>query len=112
MILTDENISYEEGISSTVYSKNSQLRNIRDSNIIEYNLTYHNNKPTFFRKGNKSCIDFIVSNCPTKISNIRTHYDDDDIFQYEDCNYNNIMSDHVMISGVYNNKKIINPQQF
>lgn len=108
--MTDENTNFDEGISSMAYSKYLQLRKIRKSNIIDYNLTYHNNMPTFFCKGNKSCIDFFISNCPIKISNVQTHYDVDEFFQYEDTNYNNIMSDHIMISGVYNNKKIVYSQ--
>ena len=98
-------------MSSSCYSKNAQLRQIQDNNIIEYNLTYHNKLPTFFRKGVKSCIDFVISNCPTKVSNVRTHYDDD-IYQYEDIDYNNMLSDHIMVSGVYNNKKIAKGSQF
>ena len=88
-----------------------KIRRKRLSNI-EYNLTYHNKLPTFFRKGVKSCIDFVISNCPTKVSNVRTHYNDEDIYQYEDINYNNILSDHVMVSGVYNNKNIAKGSQF
>ena len=99
-------------ISSSCFSKNAQLRQIHDNNIIEYNLTYHNKLPTFFRKGVKSCIDFVISNCPTKVSNIRTHYNDEDIYQYEDINYNNILSDHVMVSGVYNNENVAKGSQF
>ena len=72
----------------------------------------YNNQPTFYRKGIKPCIDFIISNCPTKISNVRTHYNGDDIYQYKDTNYHNIMSDHIMTSCSYNNKKIRATQQF
>ena len=47
-----------------------------------------------------------------QVSNVRTHYNDEDIYQYEDINYNNILSDHVMVSGVYNNKNIAKGSQF
>ena len=88
------------------------MKTIRDKNIIDYGLTYHNNKPTFFRKGVISCIDFIISNCPSKISNVRTHDGESIEYGYYDTNYNNIISDHVMISCHYNNKNISLPQQF
>lgn len=57
-------------------------------------------------------MDFILSNCPSKISNVRTHYNDDDYYSYKDSDYNNIMSDHVMVSYHYNDKNIKIPQQF
>ena len=47
IILTDENIDSFENKSSTGYCKNIQLKTIRDNNIIENSLTYHNNKTTF-----------------------------------------------------------------
>lgn len=95
-----------DDVCSSCYSRNVQLRQSHDNNKIEYNLTYHNKLPTFLRKGIKSCTDFVISNCPTKISNVRTHYNGDNEFQYEDINYNNILSDHVMVSGIYDNNKI------
>ena len=79
--------------------------------IIQYNLTYHNKLPNFFRKGKKSCIDFMISNCPTKFLNIRTHYEDN-IFQYDNTNYSNILSNHVMVSGIYNKFFFANFRQF
>ena len=112
IILTDENIdSLDEG-SNTKYLRNIELKTIKESNIIEYSLVYHNKLPTFFRKGVKSCVDFIISNCPSKIHNVRTHYDGNDIFEYKDREYNNIMSDHAMLSCTYNNKNIKKSQQF
>ena len=111
-ILTDENLNILDDFSNTSYLKNNFLKEIRDSNIIDFSLTYHNNKPTFFRKGVSSCIDFIISNCPSKISNVRTHYNDRDEFGYYDVDFNNIMSDHVMLSCHYNDNNISIPQQF
>ena len=73
VILTDENIDSLQDKSSIGFSKNIQLKTLRDNSIIENSLTYHNNKATFCRKGVKSCIDFIISNCPLKIKNVRTH---------------------------------------
>ena len=80
------------------YLKNCELKSVKENNIIEYSLTYHNNLPTFSRKGVKSCVDYVISNCPSKIQNVRTHYADSTIYEYTDNEYNNIMSDHVMIS--------------
>ena len=88
IILTDENLNSLEDNCQTGQFRNFEFKNIRDSNIINFNLTYHNNLPTFFRKGSRSCIDFIISNCPTKLSNIRTHYNDDNNFQYKNIYYN------------------------
>ncbi len=112
VILTDENIDSLQDKSSTGYSKNIQLKTLRDSSIIENSLTYHNNKATFCRKGVKSCIDFIISNCPLKINNVRTHDGETEVFGYKDWEFNNIMSDHFNLSCTYNHKKIDFPQQF
>ena len=111
-LLTDENLNSMEDNSNTGSYRNIELKQIRDNNIINYNLTYHNNLPTFFRKGTKSCIDFIISNCPTKINNTRTHYNDDDHYQYKGINHSNILSHHAMISCRYNSNKIKSFQQF
>ena len=97
MILTDENIDSMQDKSSTGGSKNIQLKTIRDRNIIDNSLTYHNNKATFCRKGVKSCIDYIISNCPTKINNVRTHDGETKVFGYKDLEFNNIMSDHFVL---------------
>ena len=110
--MTDENIDNLQDKNRSGFCKNIQLKNIRDQSIIENSLTYHNNKPTFCRRGVKSCIDFIISNCPIKIANVRTHDGDTEIFGYKDVEYNNIMSDHFLLSCTYNNKKICIPQQF
>ena len=76
IILTDENINSLDDNCNTAYYRNIELKTIRDNNIINCNLIYHNNQPTFIRKAQKSCIDFIISNCPSKINNVRTHYDE------------------------------------
>ena len=110
--MTDENIDCLQDKNKSGFFKNIQLKNIRDNSIIQNSLTYHNNKPTFIRKGVKSCIDYVISNCPTKISNVRTHDGDTKIFGYKDLDFHNIMSDHFLLSCTYNNKKICIPQQF
>ena len=106
IILTDENINSLDDNCNTTYYRNIELKIIRDNNIINYNLIYHNNQPTFIRKAQKSCIDFIISNCPSKINNVRTHYDDNYHYQYKDINYCNILSDHIIISCRYSNNSI------
>ena len=105
IILTDENIDSLQDKSSTGYCKNIQLKTLRDNSIIENSLTYHNNKATFCRKGVKSCIDYIISNCPLKVKNVRTHDGETEIFGYKDWEFNNIMSDHFILSCTYNHKK-------
>ena len=72
MILTDENIDSLQDKSKSGYCNNIHLKNIRDQSIIENSLTYHNNKATFNRRGIKSCIDYIISNCPTKVCVVGT----------------------------------------
>ena len=64
VILTDENIDSLQEKCSTGYSKNIQLKSIREQSMIDNSLTYHNNRASFCRKGVKSCIDYIISNCP------------------------------------------------
>ena len=112
IVLTDENINSIDDNCNSAYYRNIDLKTIRDNNIINYNLIYHNNLPTFIRKAQKSCIDFIISNCPSKINNVRTHYDDNDHHQYKDVNYCNILSDPIMISCRYIDMKIKSNQQF
>ena len=112
IILTVETINSLDDNCNTAYCRNIELKTIRDNNIINYNLIYHNNQPTFIRKAQKLCIDFIISNCPTKINNVRTHYDDNTIYQYKDINYCNVLSDHIMISCRYSNNGIKFKQQF
>merc|ERR1712240_272533 len=112
VILTDENIDSLQDKSSTGYCKNIQLKTLCDNSIIENSLTYHNNKATFCRKWVKSCIDYIISNCPLKIMNVRTHDGETEVFGYKDWEFNNIMSDHFILSCTYNHKKINLPQQF
>ena len=63
---------------------------MRDNFVIDNRMTIHNEKPTFHRKGNVSCIDHIISNCPTKIKNVTTHKD--------------ILSDHNHLTCTYSNK--------
>ena len=112
IVLTDENInSVDDNCNSSSY-RNIELKTIRDNNIINHGLVYHNNLPNFIRKAQKSCIDFIILNCPAKINNVRTHYDDNNHHQYKDINYCNILSDHIMISCRYSNSKIKSIQEF
>lgn len=85
--------------------------------LIQNSLTIHNNKPTFFRKKTKSCIDHIISNCPTNISNVRTHYNNDTINYINTGkniinNSNPVLSDHAILSCNYNNKHITTPQHY
>ena len=62
-----------EDISITSTYRNSELKNLKDEMIIQNSLVSPNKDPTFFRNGSKSWIDHIITNCPTKITNVRTH---------------------------------------
>ena len=66
----------------------------------------------FFRKGVSSCVDFVISNCSYKISNVRTHTNDEDHYSYKDDKFNNVMSDHAMVSCHFNDQSIKIPQQY
>ena len=90
------------------FLKNMDLKCLRDKLLIDNDMIIHNNKPTFFRPGYKSCIDHIISNCPGKISNITTHFDNTNSYSYT----NNNISDHAILTCTYNNKLIKVPQLF
>ena len=73
--------------------------------------------PPFSAKNIKSCIDHLITNCPLNISNVRTY------IQNNNNNYcntnaniinnsNTILSDHAILSCIYNNKDIPIPKQF
>ena len=74
-----------------------------------------------------SCIDHIMTNCPDKMTNVTTHYDNskdydcnNDYYDYEDYDYietkvnrtNITISDHAIISCNYNSKFFKTPQLF
>ena len=75
---------------------------MRDKILIDNGMIIHNDKPTFFRLGNKSCIDHIISNCPGKISNITTHFDNTNSYSYTNDN----ILDHAILTCTYNDKLI------
>ena len=74
---------------------------MKDSLMIESSLI-QSHEPTFFRGSIKSCIDHIYSNIPTKITNIRTHFNPNDGYISTKNNiYNNdtpVLSDHCLLS--------------
>ena len=73
VIIGDDNIDSYYDHNKYNNFRDHQLKDLRDNFIIQRNLTIHNDKPTFYRQGVKSCIDHITSNCPTKIKNVTTH---------------------------------------
>ena len=73
IILTDDNVNSIDDFSMTNYYSNIELKNLRDNLIINNSLITQNTEPTFFRNTIRTCIDHIYSNCPTKITNVRTH---------------------------------------
>ena len=56
---------------------------------------------------NQSCIDHIFSNTPSKISSVTTH-------NHNNTNptHNVIISDHLILTAIYNNKEIVVPQLY
>ena len=105
--MTDDNVNSLEDNPLTNFYKNLQLKHLKDEMMIKNSLIEHNHKPTFFRPGIKSCIDHIISNCPSKISSVTTN------------NHNNtnptqnvIISDHLILTAIYNNKEIVVPQLY
>ena len=93
-------------------------------------MLIQNDKPTFFRPGMTTCIDHIINNCQHKLTNITTynkHYSNttntnfhnstssdysDNNSTESDCETNYIMSDHSIISAIYNDSQIEVPQLF
>ena len=53
VVLTDENIDSFQDKCSSGYSKNIQLKNIREQNMIDNSLTYYNKKSYFLQEGGK-----------------------------------------------------------
>ena len=72
--------------------------------IIKNSLIVHNNKPTLLRQGFNSCIDHIISNCPSKITKLHTH-NGQEIYYGE----NFFISDHCILTALYNDKDIVVP---
>ena len=72
-ILTDDINTLDES-NKTNYTKNIVIKKLFQGIIIENTMTIHNPIPTFFWNNTKlSCIDHIISNTPSKISNITTY---------------------------------------
>ena len=63
---------------------NNEIKEIRHNFMIKNSLISHHNKPTFYRKGQASCLDHIYSNCHTRIKNVTVEKD--------------ILSDHKIIT--------------
>ena len=105
--MTDDNINSLEDNSLTNFYKNLQLKHLKDEMMIKNSLIEHNHKPTFFRPSIKSCIDHIISNCPSKISSVTTH-------NHNNTNptHNVIISDHLTLTAICNNKEIVVPQLY
>merc|ERR1712163_29638 len=71
---------------------NHEIIEIRHHIMIDNSLISHHNQPTFYRKGQASCLDHIYSNCHTRIKNVTIEKD--------------ILSDPKIITCSYNNKKL------
>ena len=136
VIMTDDNINSIDLNSLTNQLNNNDLKTIRDDMLIDNDMIIHNDQPTFFRQNFKTCIDHIISNCPNKVTHITTYnkqhtktndtmtynadssnsnyYSTDDyINDYNDNNDTNmILSDHCILTAIYNDKHIEVPQLF
>lgn len=117
IILADDNINSMEDNSLTNNLRNIELKNLKYDMLIQNSLVSHNKDPTFFRNGFRSCINHIITNCPTKITNVFTHINnnypnDININTNIINNDNSILSDYSLLSCSYNSKDIHIPQQF
>lgn len=92
LIFGDDNIDTLN--NNNIYNnyRLNDLKQLRDSFLINNNLVSHHNKPTFFRRGNVSCLDHLYSNCPSRVKNVTIEKE--------------ILSDHKIMTFNYNNKKL------
>ena len=70
--MTEDNLNSQDTNSISNSFILNDIKTLTDDMLIENNMIIQNDKPTFHRPGITSCIDFIVSYCPSKISHITT----------------------------------------
>jgi len=92
-MIGDDNIDTLNDNNNHYKHKDKDIKDIRDDFKINNNLSTHNHKATSNRANHNSSIDYIYSNCPAKVNNINT--------------YNNIFSDHKIISCQYSNNNLL-----
>ena len=107
--MIDDNIDSLKTGSNSSLTKNIKLCDLKQNLMIENTLTEYNIKPTFFRQGQISSIDHLITNCPLRILKTETHSIDRNNPTY-DGHYN--ISDHGYISAVYSNKKMTHSPQY
>ena len=91
--MMDDNLDSNNNGNHNKFYNIQNLYDIWLKHINKYNITQHNFKLTHFRPNrNPSSLDHIYSNCPLKINNVTTD--------------NNALSDHSIITGIYNDKEI------
>lgn len=91
MMMGDDNIDTLDLDKSNMSALNSSLYSKLSNQLEAYNMVIHNDKPTRNMVNTPlSLIDHIYSNCPKKISNVKTH----------NCNF----SDHSILSFTYTTK--------
>ena len=92
ILFGDDNIDTLNNSNMYNNYRSNDLKQLRDSFLINNNLVSHHNKPTFFRRGNVSCLDHLYSNCSSRIKNVTIEKE--------------ILSDHKIMTFNYNNKKL------
>merc|ERR1712240_317861 len=94
IVMADDNMDFD----NENYNNRYRIKAIKEKTIqflTEHNITIHNKEPTYFvNQTPTSCIDHIYSNCPQKITHIKT--------------INNGLSDHATITATYHTKAPIN----
>ena len=99
VVMMDDNI--DSDINST-HNKIYKIKNLYDlwqSHLIDFNIHQHNNLYTWFHRTQKpSTIDHIFSNCPNKISEVKT--------------IRNSFSDHAMLLTEYMSSDIVYRPKF
>lgn len=99
IVLMDDNIDSNPNSSHNKSYNLKKIYDILQSLINKHDVTQHNNKMTRFATHQPpSCIDHIYSNCPNKISNVKTH--------------SNATSDHSIITAQYTSKHQIYHPKF
>ena len=93
ILIGDDNIDTLSDNNAYRNFNNHKIKEIRHNFMIDNSLISHHNKAPFYRKGQASCLDHIYSNCHTRIKNVTIEKE--------------ILSDHKIITCLYNNKNLI-----
>ena len=70
ILMGDDNIDILSDNITYKNFNNHEIKEIRHNFMMDNSLVSHHNKPTFYRKGQASCLNHIYSNCYTMIKNV------------------------------------------